>query len=386
MTAAPRVVHPFPARMAPEIARNTIAELDAGSTLLDPMCGSGTVLRSSVEHGITAFGFDIDPLAILMSNVWVTAVDHFALLHDANQVVDRAKAIEDVTLPWIDDDTAEFIEYWFAPRQRAEVSRLAFVLRTTRLKTRDALLVALSRVIITKDRGASLARDVSHSRPHRAWVDSEYDVYEGFLKSARALAARLTPELIRAKAIVERGDARDLSELKSSSIDCVVTSPPYLNALDYMRGHRLSLVWMGYPISETSKIRALSVGSERALNGTSINVDKYVNSEVGKKLSPRHEGWVRRYFADAQAIVSELTRVLKPSGRIVFAIGNSYLRGCQVDNAGIYEDVLLTAGARIVSKSSRVIPARRRYLPPPSGTSALATRMRTEIVLSAING
>ncbi|MGB0478231.1 MAG: hypothetical protein ACPGJJ_02670 [Parvibaculales bacterium] len=56
-------IHPFPARMAPELVDEKIAKLPEGSHILDPMCGSGTTLRRGIDAGHSATGWDIDPLA-----------------------------------------------------------------------------------------------------------------------------------------------------------------------------------------------------------------------------------------------------------------------------------------------------------------------------------
>lgn len=57
-------IHPFPARMAPEIVLDETASLRRGSLLLDPMTGSGTVVREASENKHKAIGFDLDPLAV----------------------------------------------------------------------------------------------------------------------------------------------------------------------------------------------------------------------------------------------------------------------------------------------------------------------------------
>src|SRR5688500_14779961 len=74
---AARTIHPFPARMAPDIALKWVARPKNSPPLqvLDPMCGSGTVLSVASEHGHTAVGYDLDPLAVLMSHVAVAPVD-----------------------------------------------------------------------------------------------------------------------------------------------------------------------------------------------------------------------------------------------------------------------------------------------------------------------
>ena len=63
--------------MAPDIALDHIAEAESGSIkkVLDPMCGSGTVLVAAVERGHDAIGFDMDPLAVLMAGVATSEID-----------------------------------------------------------------------------------------------------------------------------------------------------------------------------------------------------------------------------------------------------------------------------------------------------------------------
>ena len=63
-------VHPFPARMAPGIALDVLSEAAKPLRVLDPMMGSGTVIALARSMGHRAVGFDIDPLAVLISKVW----------------------------------------------------------------------------------------------------------------------------------------------------------------------------------------------------------------------------------------------------------------------------------------------------------------------------
>lgn len=64
-------------------------------------------------------------------------------------------------------------------------------------------------------------------------------------------------------------------------------------------------------------------------------------------------------------------------------LGNSFIRGTKVDNAGLIEALAVGSGFRVEDRRTREIPARRRYLPPPGdGKGALDTRMRSETVLT----
>src|ERR1700730_5045760 len=82
-------VHPFPARMAPGIALAVMSDIDE-SRVLDPMMGSGTVLAMARAHGHRAIGFDVDPLAVLISKVWNTAFDPENIRDQANGVLKSA--------------------------------------------------------------------------------------------------------------------------------------------------------------------------------------------------------------------------------------------------------------------------------------------------------
>ena len=83
-------IHPFAARMAPEIAFEALKGLKKNSTILDPMVGSGTVLRTVSEHGYNGIGFDIDPLAVLMAKAWTTLFNSETIKSKAEELIDEA--------------------------------------------------------------------------------------------------------------------------------------------------------------------------------------------------------------------------------------------------------------------------------------------------------
>jgi tRNA G10 N-methylase Trm11 len=388
----PRPIHPFPARMAPHIALKAIEALTPGSTVLDPMMGSGTVVRVAAEAGHRAFGRDIDPLAVLMTRVWTAPIDLQRLRVAARELVDEARELPParIDLPWIDDDaeTAAFSVYWFAEEQRQRLRQLSSCLHRRNDVIGDALRVALSRIIITKNRGASLAHDVSHSRPHKVAQTNTYRVFEGFLESVHRLARRLEEEPPRGWVDVSYGDAR-ATGIDAQTVDAVITSPPYLNAIDYIRGHRLALIWFGYRLRDLRAIRRCSIGAERAPDRSA---DPELLDEIFRILEippdfPRRERRVlARYVTDLDAMLREVHRVLKCGGIAVFVIGNSYIKGSFVRNSRIISHILRRLGFKHVSHFSRPILPSRRYLPPPAqaGMNDLEHRMRREVVLTYV--
>lgn len=378
--------------MAPELAFESLQSLKPGRVVLDPMAGSGTVLRHALALGHKAIGFDMDPLAVLMSRVWTSPVDASEVRGLAAELLTEARCLDLRThkLPWLkgSGETKAFMDFWFAPAQRHALTRLAYVLHRhktslpneTNASAVDVLRLALSRIIVTKEQGASLARDTSHSRPHRVSKTSSYDVFSGFERSVTQLAARLEGEPVSSAACVGLGDVRQLS-LKANSVDAVVTSPPYLNAIDYMRGHRMALVWLGYTFEELRHIRSHSIGAERSPDHSSEHFGDVKHAMLGSRvLPPRSTGMVERYIGDLLGMARQVERVLRKGGSATFVVGNSCLKGCYVDNAAGLAKAATIYGMELVGQVERDLPASQRYL-PVTGLE-LSKRMRTETVLT----
>lgn len=392
-----RPVHPFPARMAPDLAFAKLKRIAPGAVVLDPMAGSGTVLRQASELGHRAIGFDMDPLAVLMTKVWTSPVQDGSVEILLKKTLESARSVraKEIYLPWIDDDfeTKTFIDYWFGPAQKRDLRRLSHaLLQLKRLRSPESiaaanvLRIAFSRLIIAKESGASLARDVSHSRPHKVFEESDYAVFPSFERSVKYLRALLLKDPPKGRTKVRDGDARSLKKIKKHSVDVVMTSPPYLNAIDYMRGHRLSLVWLGYRISDLRRIRSDSIGAERGsdLDDHRIDIDAIQHSmgQIGR-LPRRHKLMVERYARDVKGMMSEIARVLRPKGRAILVVGNSCLQKVFISNAGGIKRAASQAGLKLVSSTERELPDSKRYLPMPSKRgAALGKRMRTETILT----
>lgn len=388
-------IHPFPARMAPELALERVSRLDEGAVVLDPMMGSGTVIRQALDAGHRAIGYDSDPLSVLMSRVATRPCKAEQLGQIAETVVKKARSIDgrSLRLDWIDDDpeTSHLTKFWFDTPQRIALRKIAKVFGDDdylrrRNRERDALWIALSRLIVTKEQRASLARDTSRSRPHRVTTTNDFDVYKEFVRSARRLEKLLKDEVSSGEVMLVKGDARNMDKLENDEVDAVITSPPYLNAIDYLRGHKLSLIWMGYSASKIREIRSGNIGAERGPDTKELADEiQMVVSGLGAldELPPRYRGMIDRYAIDLYALLKEVARVLKVSGQATFVVGNSCLRGVFVRNSGAVAKAAEIHGLNLLEESERELPAESRSLPMlDDNQNALSRRMRTESVMT----
>ncbi len=110
--------------MASELAFQAIKDLPDGAIVLDPMSGSGTVMKVAVESGHIARGFDVDPMAVLLSQVQTHHVDDKAMIETSENIIKEAQQtpLNKAILPWIDNPCSRS---WSSPLINLELfSRL----------------------------------------------------------------------------------------------------------------------------------------------------------------------------------------------------------------------------------------------------------------------
>ena len=389
-----RPVHPFPARMASSIVWRRLRRVKKPSRVLDPMAGSGTTVVVSRLLGHHALGFDTDPLALLIAEAWSADVDRAAIVRMAPRILNRAISksrvmpLRDAYPAGADEETREFVRYWFDRTNRRQLTALAYEISRVRDKSqRTFFWCAFSRLIITKSIGASLAMDVSHSRPHKTYDVAPLRPFNKFLHSVDTVlrGAPFVDGEEHPRAVVCKGDARHLP-IRSRTVDFVITSPPYLNAIDYLRGHKFSLVWMGHRLGSIRQLRSTNVGAELSASADQQEFVAQAVREMGsvQLLESRVKGMLARYVVDMNKVLAEISRVLKKCGEAVLVVGDSTIRDIFIENSRCLIFLGERNGLSLQSMRQRSLPDNRRYLPPPGhkvSGKQLRARMRKEVVL-----
>jgi DNA modification methylase len=396
-TYASHGIHAFAAKFPPQVPKTFISELSSpGETVLDPMNGSGTTTLESYLLNRQGMGFDIDPMAVKIARVKVTPleIDGIKL---ANEVAgyalvllkNHAENVKEALSQRFDPPTREFIEYWFAPQTQLELMALILAIERVESGTplRDFLDVIFSSIIVTKSGGVSRARDLAHSRPHLDKTKipkNAIDVFSWRLKKFAALVSALPRQ--EPKPIISRGDARHLP-LPDNAVHLVVTSPPYANAIDYMRAHKFSLVWFGRPINELSVLRRQYLGSE-ATNGLKKTVFPPFTEEILTalgKVDSKKEKVLRKYYSEMQQVMHEMQRVLLPGRHAVIVVGSSTMRGMDVKTPYCLADIAENElGFRLNGIASRELDRDRRMMPVSGRNNhktGIEQRMHTEEVI-----
>ena len=385
--------------MAPELVWDELPDHSWPLRVLDPMAGSGTTLVAAKLRGYEAVGYDRDPLAVLIARSWLTNVEAEETEAKASELISRARLrARDMTLSRAypraaDKETRAFVRYWFDHTNRIQLAALSdSISRLHDPSLRNLMWCAFSRLIITKKKGVSLAMDVSHSRPHRSYDKAPINVFDHFEHSVKQIV-KASPfsasNVSHPQASVNFADARKLP-MGDSSVDIVITSPPYLNAIDYIRGHKFSLVWMGHSIETLRDVRSTNIGTESVRKQqTGDEATKNIIEMMCSvsDLAKRHAGMLRQYVQDMRAVLSETKRVLRTGGKAIFVVGNSNLRDTFVQNSKCIEGLAKEIGMVVSKTRSRPLPENRRYLPPPGSAGAgkaLKKRMREEVIITLL--
>jgi DNA modification methylase len=386
-------LHAFAARFPPQLPRLFIRGLTApGDVVLDPMMGSGTAVVEAWLAGRRGIGLDIDPLALRLCHVKTRPVQLAGLQEVAHRVVSQASALaeEEIIAQHLaqrfDERTRAFVNYWFLPATQRQLMALVLAIESVpEVAARRFLELTFSSTIITKSGGVTRARDLAHSRPH---IDQEKIPKNALEQFSARLQKNLTSiaELSGHGTVAAplAGDARAMP-FADGVVDLIVTSPPYANALDYMRAHKFSLVWLGKSVGNLSALRAAYIGSER-VTGTQFAALPERPAGIMRALALLDKSKseiLAKYFTEMKAVLTEMYRVLRPDAAAVVVVGPSIMRGINVQTHHCLADIAAASGFDVVGVVQRMLDRNKRMMPARfrKTDSMIEQRMHEEYVI-----
>ncbi|AUX36583.1 MULTISPECIES: DNA methyltransferase [Sorangium] len=307
--------HSYPARMHPDTARRLVEALSRrGDRVLDPFCGSGTVLVEARLAGRAAIGVDANPLAVRLARLKVqgsTPGERERLVAAAREVAaaadERRKARAGPSRRYGPEDVALFEPHVLLELDglRVGLDRLAGhgadALRADLELVLSAILTKLSRR--TSDTSEhELPRRIAAGYPARLFVRKAEEL-------ARRLADVAAPLSASPPALVEEGDARVLRGVAPDSVHLAVTSPPYPGVYDYLAHHEARLRWL----------RLRSASFEQDEIGARRHLDP-LGPEAGRA----------RWREELGGVLVALARVLRRGAPLVLLIADSVVAGAPV--------------------------------------------------------
>jgi len=335
-------LHRYSSKYIPQIAKNLITAFSKkNDTVLDTFVGSGTTLVECKLLSRNSIGIDMNPLAYLISMVKVTKISDIitrcmpnilsAIRNDIHHFRRSNKNYDAQSiLPYFTNSYQKLLKYkkiyfdyidsWFQPQVIEELCIIREHL--SRIKDEN-----LKKLCICGFSG--ILRSVSNAKTDygNLMVDKERrkikNTFEVFEKQIAKIVAGLTEFSVKADdkvfSKVYLANSNNIDFIPSSSIDLIVTHPPYIGAVPYAEYQKLSLNWLRESFPEIIQ------------NGFS----KYlIPKELDKDIlggRRRDKNVVARFYDDMKKILREMHRVLKKTKFCCIVIGNPVVFGERIE-------------------------------------------------------
>ena len=399
---APRLTHylfRFPAKFHPPVVHSLIREyMASGQTLLDPFCGSGTLLLAATVEGLRAIGSDVDPVAVFVARTkthrfrpghlyasWAVIrplLEKFARSGDEYQ----QRCFEDITP--IEYETTLSNESLWTPT----IPNLLHWFRRYVIVDLARILSSVDRVAIPETHRAffrlifaSIIRKASNADPvpvsglevtaHMKQLDSAGRVinpFQLFWKAAEtglaAVRAYSEASTSTSQVSVFQADATSLSSRIRKQVDGVITSPPYHNAVDYYRRHQLEMFWLGLTRTHEKRLELLpryigrsSVRKRDPLlqrQGELGPLSKHWHEEI-RAVSTRRADAFAHYILSMKDAFKQISVILRTGGIAILVLGHSEWNGSKLPTSDLFLEM---AGDSFHLVDKLWYPVKNRYM------------------------
>lgn len=217
--------------------------------VLDPFCGSGTVLYEALKNGRNAIGVDINPLAILISNVKIN-IGKIELSKLEKFFIEIFKAYQQLEGKEFELPKFKNIDFWFKKEVQINLQRLKTAIEVV---DQDIYKLFFKLVFAKTVRNVSNTRN-SEFKLYRLEEEKlkqhNPDVWKTFERDFKVTEEKLLyREITNNSNYVKifHKNILDLDEVENETVDLILTSPPYGDArttVAYGQFSRLSLQWL----------------------------------------------------------------------------------------------------------------------------------------------
>ncbi len=369
---------PWIAGFSSDFVRDALSlYLNGEGTVLDPFSGVGTTLIESILQGFNVIGFEINPYAALACRVKVNA--HQIGLNNLYSAIQglkkfyKDKASSDYKPQSLPPEGFKTRAEFYSPKVLRKVLIIQdFISCVEDLMVRDLFRLAFASTMV---RYSNYSYEPSLGRRASAGKEDilDFPVGEIILNKLIEMAEDIkwlewkVPSSGATARIINASFFEHQAHIEPSSIDIIITSPPYLNNYHYNRNTRPQLYWLGY--AETPRdLKTLedsnfgkywqTVRSQGRLElgfslpGTDLedNLDtlRALNVERGIYGGNGWANYAVSYFKDCYRFAQGISYVLKPGGKALVVIGNSILQGILIPTDYYFGKIAELIGLKLV--------------------------------------
>lgn len=292
-------IYPYRGKISALDASHIISQLPKEGTLLDPFCGSGTIVYEAQKHGLSAIGIDNNPLAITIANAKIYKNSN-QLMSQCESIIEKAK--DDLKNKKYDLMPSE-VGKTFHPDTANEI----MCVKNYFSKMNDYLKGIFYGTIALSARACNGYMWTSSTVGKNIEPKTYFPFFEKMLSKAKKNIKYL-PEDNMPSAKIINGDSRNISSLlPEKSIDFVFTSPPYFDALDYT-------AYYGKLIYEI------------------FGIDRI---KIKRNLIQK----VDTYEQDMKAVLEELDKITKDDALMIFVVGDKKVKDKVINGGEFFNNI-----------------------------------------------
>jgi DNA modification methylase len=347
-------VHWYPCRFVSQIPAAFIGTLsEPGDLVLDPFAGSGTTLVEAQRLGRRSIGVDLNPIACaaaraktLASYSRSIARSIESLENDVHEILDEGLLAAHALDIGTEFPVGVQHSKWYTRRVFRDLRKLWNLIRTDRGNRADISVAAFSAILLKVCRETRhwgyVCDNTTPKSDHEGNVEAEFIATVSRFRYAyeqrdRELLARFGENYVIASSEVLHGDSRtSLESVAESSVDLVVTSPPYYGVSDYIKAQRLSMEWFGFEI------------------------EPFRREEIGARSKRHRQDAREQYLADIGHVFVAVRRSMRNGGACVVVLGESRSRDTYVE---AFQEKVKATGFELLHSADRKVAAQRRLTP-----------------------
>lgn len=332
--------HSYPARMHPAVARGVLAAYATpGDRVLDPFCGSGTVLVESLIAGMRSRGVDLNPIAVRLSGVKCQVRDaksRAAFAKMLEEVVEVSKERVRRKAPAMAPLNAQERKHYevHVLKELAGLHDIISAIDAGPDKTALQMLLTAIVVKFSKQRADTASDENTTPRRIGRFIPSEFygrkgaELVERWASLEETCEARTEP-WHRPK-VVEADASRISSALPPRwAAHLVLTSPPYGGTYDYVNHHARRYPWLG------------------------VSTKSFSAGELGARRNYGTGGKAQSWDDEVSKMLENMEGALEEQGQIVLLMGDGEVAGKRVDVVPQLETLCAPLGMRVVAWASQ---------------------------------
>lgn len=345
-----------------KVVEEVLEKFESGMSVLDPFCGTATTALSAAYHGHNATTTDINPFLVWLGQAKTRNYSQRDILTCKNTAESILKSIKGGRVSPCPAPPIHNIERWWHADAIAflQLLRASIEEKTTpQSAERDLLMVAFCRTLIKASNAAFNHQSMSFKDEAQSAMPFGVDMAALFNLDVHFIinGAAENPD---GEASVLLTDARTLSDV-NDKYNLVITSPPYVNRMSYIRELRPYMYWLEYLTSgkQAGELDWEAIGGTWGIATSRLNewerpndgfrykvLDDTVNdiarsdSKNGKLLSI----YVEKYFEDMWTHFNALVGRLESGAEVHYIVGNSTFYENVLHVEKIYGEMLRRLG------------------------------------------